>query len=369
MGDISQLALSENMRKWNAIVNSFNRDRREPETTIQEHWLQIVREFFGYSSLLGEIDAKRTIQIGSRQRVIPDLILRDATTRGDLFIIELKQHTIAVNPLGVNGLHQLYSYLRQLKLNIGILVCDKIYICNYEYGKDDAEQTTIEIEFERNAVNGEKFVDLFSKGNFIPTKIVDYIESLAKCKNNIRKIEQELTPNFLQTLVKNHYTKQYDEDTVGQALVKFIIDIRRKPTSAPLIPPNTPSPNTDATSTHKYIGYQFNGKIYGASRVVLSVLQQFVKDNPNATISELRSAFPKALQGSLGVVSEFQEMQYWNTDRQHRFFTKPNEILHTTVGEFIVCTQWGAKKNNRPGNIERFIEHARQQGYDITPIK
>lgn len=108
--------------------------------------------------------------------------------------------------------------------------------------------------------------------------------------------------------------------------------------------------------------YLFNNEAYGKNRLVLAVVKAYLQQN-NATLKELRDAFPKKLQGSFGVFyteQEYNTRKQKSNDQKERFFTKNEERLSTDDGEQIfVCTEWGK------GNIELFVEHAITLGFDI----
>ena len=144
--------------KWNNIVNLFTSNNSKPEQTIQILWEKIFSEFFGYSTLLGDIDSQRAIAIGSSQRIIPDIIIKNSNK--DLFIVELKQ------PQLQSGNEQLLSYLKLLKIEIGVLICNKLFLYYFDYNKPDNEQLFVEISFTENNPDGIKFLELFQKTNF-----------------------------------------------------------------------------------------------------------------------------------------------------------------------------------------------------------
>ena len=158
----------DSKQKWNRIVELHKQYYKSPETTIQNVWENICVEILGFSRLDGEVDRHRNIYLGSTERVIPDVIVKDS--KKDLFVIELKLH----NAVFEDGMRrQLFSYLKQLKVNVGVLVCEKLYIYGYDYSKQDSEQLCVEIPFEEDSVDGEKFVELFCKAGFseAPSKL------------------------------------------------------------------------------------------------------------------------------------------------------------------------------------------------------
>ena len=91
------------------------------EIDIQKEWENYFVEIFGYKKILKEIDSQRTVDFGTRERGILDIIIK---RRGqDLFDVELKQYN---RPFSQEMKTQLISYLRQLRISVGILICQKI---------------------------------------------------------------------------------------------------------------------------------------------------------------------------------------------------------------------------------------------------
>ena len=118
----------------------------------------------------------------------------------------------------------------------------------------------------------------------------------------------------------------------------------------------SPSSKKDTTR------YVFKGQVFGKNRLVLAVVQEYFKEHPDVSASELILTFDRKIQGSLGVIRELEELKQTNPDYRRRFFVAPNEIIRTATGDCAVCSQWGI------GNIGDFIERATQLGYDIQPI-
>lgn len=105
--------------------------------------------------------------------------------------------------------------------------------------------------------------------------------------------------------------------------------------------------------------YLFEGKFYGKSRLVLSVVQSYLEQNSDITIAKLETTFDKSLQGSLGVVRKLDDIKENITDYQKRFFTKPDEVLNLPDGKCVVCSQWNI------GNIDGFIARVGELGCSI----
>lgn len=107
--------------------------------------------------------------------------------------------------------------------------------------------------------------------------------------------------------------------------------------------------------------YMFKGKILPKNRLVLNIVQDYVKLY-NPTFNELKIAFDNSLQGSLGVIKNFEDVKTIS-DYKKRFFTNENDLIFLKDGTTIsVCTQWGIF------NINKFIKQAESLGFTINSI-
>ena len=156
---------------WNEIVGEYNKNRNAKEEIIQNSWELLLKFLFGYSK--EDIDAQRSIKMGATERGEPDIIVRKDGK--DAFVIELKRHTLH------DGREQLFSYLNQLKMNIGIVVCDALYLYDYDFTKKDIYRE-LEIPFERGNPDGEAFTELFSRENFDAEKDAKFIRRRSGAK-------------------------------------------------------------------------------------------------------------------------------------------------------------------------------------------
>ena len=73
----------------------------------------------------------------------------------------------------------------------------------------------------------------------------------------------------------------------------------------------------------------------------------------------LQKTFDKSLQGSLGVVTQYNLVKH-KSDAPKRYFIKEPIILNDE--KILVCTQWGSF------NINKFIVRAEELGFTITKI-
>ena len=214
--------------KWNRIVAFHKQYFRSPESKVQDVWENVFVEILGYSRLEGEVERHRSIYLGSTERVIPDVIVKN--NDNDLFVVELKQHNLPFSP-AMEG--QLFSYLKQLRDNIGVLVCDKLYVYNYEYAKKDEDQLKIEIPFTEDNADGIKFVEIFSKECFTPKKVKDFVLEKNRFMLNVKTISQELTLPLIMELITQKFATKYSSEEIQTALHGIEISLKGRYTAAP----------------------------------------------------------------------------------------------------------------------------------------
>ena len=173
----------EPKEKWNKLCDYFERYKYEPEEKIQKVWETLFSEIFGYSFLDNEIESHRKIQLGSTERLIPDIIIKNNEI--DLFMVELKREDLPVDEARKK---QLYSYLKQEHNDLGILVCNQICLIKYDYSISDENQVCCYIDFKKDNPLGIKFIEIFEKRNFTKEKAMSFI---LESNKTTEKIENE----------------------------------------------------------------------------------------------------------------------------------------------------------------------------------
>ena len=122
----------------------------------------------------------------------------------------------------------------------------------------------------------------------------------------------------------------------------------------------------DNSSTRDKTKYEFLGKTYGKSRLVLAVVKEHVSRHTDITYAALEKSFPTTAQGSQGVfetlekANEIIERQSAASGARH--FVKADEIIEIQDSTIAVCNQWGI------GNIHKFLEQVSKLGYDIKQV-
>ncbi len=224
--------------KWNKIVALHKQYLNSPESKVQNVWESVFVEILGYSRLEGEVERHRNIQLGSTERVIPDIIVKNQEK--DLFVVELKQHNI---PFQTTMEAQLFSYLKQLRNDIGILVCDKLYVYSFDYAKRDDAQLKWQISFTENNPDGIEFVEKFGKGSFNARKIKTLVLDKNRFNINVEKIIEKINPITISKLLKENLQNSFSDVEIEEALKQLSITVMRK--GCPIITPITVQPPVD----------------------------------------------------------------------------------------------------------------------------
>lgn len=219
------------MEKWNELCYILS-ENLPSNISEQLFELKVVQAFekLGWSEYKDEIVVRKSIQLGSqRDRMSPDLVLQ-LSEKGKQFVVEVKKPNISFNS-GFN--RQLKSYMRQLKLEVGILIGEKIQIF-YDGDIFDSNQLVLldEIEFKRDNLKGLNFIELFNRENYEFGKI----EILAKKKSETLKDKlklDELKTEILSSkfnekiteLIKSQLTEKYNPIIIEKAFSKIKISL------------------------------------------------------------------------------------------------------------------------------------------------
>lgn len=174
---------------------------------------------------------------------------------------------------------------------------------------------------------------------------MDYANIILEMLDRIKKLELDVA--------ELKHVQQIDKVAPTDSISNYVTN--------PALIHNTPytAPTIVKRDTTRYM---FEGNVYLKNRLVLAVVKAYVAQNATITRQQLKQAFDKTLQGSIGVV-ENNEIAALRSDYEVRFFTKPDEVIHLIDGDMYVCSQWGIL------NIPNFIKRAEQLEFEIEPIK
>ena len=117
---------------------------------------------------------------------------------------------------------QLFSYMQLLDLNIGVLICDKIFLY---YRKNNTTEYCMEIPFEEDNQYGAKFIELFSRNHFDNKQVEDFICTETTKLQRIQEIRQDFQQLNIRELIVEHYNGKYTAEEVREALFPYQIKV------------------------------------------------------------------------------------------------------------------------------------------------
>ena len=357
---------------WNEIcfLLSSNVRTDTSEREFEKDVIQALR-VLGWKEFLGDIQIRPSFQIGASNRITPDFVI-NSPEKKDLFVIEIKQPSI---PLNINFQQQLFSYMRQLRLQYGVLIGQAIQIFYDGDLTDHGNPFLLEtIEFEKNSAKGLKFVELFSKQTFSYETLNTFtLNSLKKInrKADHKKLQQKILSTEYQIelleLIKQDFLNNYDAELIDNVLKEISIQIQRKQqliVEEPTLQNYTlnEGKNKNSKDYTKYI-INGSGERLPKSRFVLEFVKAYLQKYPT-DFSSLKQVFKDEYQGSIGVINklDFVEINYANEPKK-RHFIKNDEILMSADNiQFVVSTGWD--KNN----IRNIVKLARENGFIIDEV-
>jgi len=231
-----------NTDKWNEICFHLS-EHIQKDISESQFELSIIQAIgvLGWKEFTGDIAIRTSIQVGAVNRITPDFIIKSAENQ-KLFVIEIKQPNI---PINTKFQQQLFSYMRLLKMDFGLLIGQGIQVFyDGDLSKQDDPILLETIRFERNSEKGEQFVELFSKESFSQDSMKEFVRQAIK-KINLKldfKIltEKILSDDFIKTipnLIKQDFINEYDGELIDSVLEELeivILEKNRKPQSTPI---------------------------------------------------------------------------------------------------------------------------------------
>ena len=361
-----------NNEKWKEICFLLSENIRTEisESDFEQNVIQTLR-VLDWKEYSGDLQIRPSFPIGASNRIIPDIVINSSEKR-NLFVIEIKQPSI---PLNTKFQQQLFSYMRQLKLQYGVLIGQVIQIFYDGDLTEHDEPVLLEtIDFEKDSQKGQKFVELFSKENFSYDSLNTFTQNSLKKIN--RKNEQKilsqiiLSPDYelkVLELIKLDLLNKYDGEIIDNVLQGLSINITTKnPTEvgfsniqADIIEQSEIKSSRDKT---KYI-INGTGIKLAKNKFVLEFVRTYLKQNP-LDFRSLKNIFRDEYQGSIGVINELDlvETKYANKSNKTHFTGTENILESTDNIKFVVSTEWGK------GNVENIVDLARKEGFKIDEI-
>jgi hypothetical protein len=346
------------MERWNEINFILSEKVKSgiSESIFEKYVIEALR-ILGWSEYLGDLIIRPSINIGSSKRITPDIIVKKGDKK--LFVIEIKKPG---NQIKTRYAEQLTSYLRFSKLEVGIIIGEKIQLV-YDDKSSWGEDAFIfeEIEFKMNNPKGEEFVRLFSKEGFNIEQITEKVKEKKAALEDIEsaeKLKKELISSTFQHRLKELLKKELSTKYSGSIIEKVLteiniyiqvdsalieqecttIKINREATSR-----NSLNPANNEIKIGKYVRETFNEVVDKIDRTELENLQR--QDYSKKTF-DLQFPFLRKVLKS-------------DTQKPHRYWKEPISIH----GErFFLCSEWyeTPANNDRP-YYEKWLHSVRKK--------
>ncbi len=228
---------------------SVNDDERFYELKV----LQAV-EKLGWSHFKKEIGKQHKVQIGNNKFIKPDLVIFGQNNKA-LAVIEIKRPAEDIEKDSTIG--QLRSYMRQMKAAFGLLIGNKIHVY-YDGNRNTYNEpiSVLKVSIQEEQKAGERFVEMFSKANFLEGKhdsyVADAINKIKKNKNVailIRELISKDTQEGIYDFISGKFA-EFGEEVIKEALSQVTIEVKRQePTRTGTegkrkTPPRSTNPNT-----------------------------------------------------------------------------------------------------------------------------
>lgn len=295
-----------NLDKWNEInfLLSENIKTDISESDFEKNIIQALR-VLDWKQFLGDFDIRPSFQFGASNRIMPDFVVKSATNQ-KLFVIEIKQPNI---PLTSSFQQQLFSYMRHLKLEYGILIGQSIQIF-YDGNLTNQEDPILleTIRFEKNNEKGRIFVELFNKENFNFESLKNFtIEALKKInlKQDFKELTLKITSeNYIERLtelIKQDFISEYDGELIDSVLneIKIIIQKKSEHIQNPIIKTKNTFSQKNNNRTNLGVISSIKKLITTEPKSQEEILEELTELFPERSKDSMRNTIKAQLGGSI----------------------------------------------------------------------
>ena len=185
--------------KWNQFVYLLcEAKKKNVEESDYHSLIEQQLQLLGWFLFNGEICHKPSIHIGNSNHIQPDILIKKDGE--EEFVIEVKRPS---HKLVKKDIEQLQSYMRQLKLSVGIYIGEHIEVFYDMAGSKDAV-SVLRIPLELNSNEGALFIDQFSKDGY------DRARVLAFCKQRVDEMRHQAEIDKLRDDIIAHPKSRID---------------------------------------------------------------------------------------------------------------------------------------------------------------
>jgi hypothetical protein len=255
---------------WNDLCFHISQE----SSNASEHDFQLIAESLfeklGWLQHKGEIIAQKTISVGSSNSVKPDIVIKkDGET---LFVIRLKKPNSTMSGRNVE---QLFSDMRLLKLNFGILIGETLQVYYESTNNNKPPVQICDISFDSDYEEGIGIIKLLSKNEYSFEEFKKHCEKILvgreECvtiQKYVRLLCSEKGAGIIMDLLKEKLSTDCSEDVAASIINKVNISISRKGENGGETPPGRTNDLTKvkAISLCGKNGISLKGEITFASK-------------------------------------------------------------------------------------------------------
>lgn len=327
------------MNKWNDIAIVLQ-DCQSGKILEKDYQPKIEEQFklLGWSVYYGCIESKPELETANTS-IYPDIVLKKDGCR--VLPVELKRPT---NHLKKKNERQLFSYMRQLELRVGLYIGEKMQLYYNAPDDNDLPHPILSTGLQVESEEGILLCDLLSYDHFDLSKLECFCKQRLQKQRYKDKIKEEFerqfsTDNavpFLRKLIKDYYSKDCEDETIlDKEILKIVFSANY----------GSQKKRKEKIESKRYTKYTLNGSKPMYKRIlVLEAMRMYVEKNPQATYEEIERVFNvKEMPGGYKVVRRLSDIQEGleTGSLSGRFFIAPQQLLESGDGvKFAVSTQW-----------------------------
>ena len=192
---------------WKQFIYPLIEDKKQNvEEEIYHRHIENQLMLLGWEPWKGEIIHKQSLRIGNRNRMEPDILIsRDDECQ---FVIEVKRPGITQTKEEIT---QLESYMRQLRLDVGIYIGERIEVF---YDRPNMALVSVfQLALDLDEKRGTRFVELFSKEKFTKDGIVTF------CEERLKEMKRQASLNKIkESLIADAQTQ------IAESLRPYLLD-------------------------------------------------------------------------------------------------------------------------------------------------
>lgn len=359
------------MEKWNEIcVDLCNCQNRNVSESEYQKQVALDLRLLGWKLYAHEIREQMTIEIGAANALRPDFVIyKDEKPQ---FVIELKrpQHVQRERERT-----QLFSYMKQLNLKIGLYIGEDIQVFYFDSAKDENPRLVFCVALKIDSEDGRMFVELFSRENYSQECLLEFCQERMEYLRQQELLAEELkyltSENgriWIYDMLRRKYGEEHTADWVEDLLQKIDIHISLKKISRQEVivqhDGRAVSSQCHLPTQRRYFSLDGNGH-FCKNELSFAVIKRFVEEHPEMNYRELeQTIMPKAIERWEIIQSKKQFSA--DSMKNKRWFEE--ELLRSRDGiEFAVSTQCGDSDKSRV-KFQEVLKFATHQGYNVEEV-